>query len=266
MKKHSILSALLMLCLAALTSYAQDKPATKAAEAKPAAGATGDAKARATQIIEAAQKAKGPLDKLKAVKDMTTISTASANIQGQSMDLSITRYLTIPDKSRQEINIAAFSVSILQVVNGSTGWMDSPQGSGDMPEAIVAETRHGILRDWFLDFLVAPEGKSVEATALADASVNGKAADVVAVTIADTKFTVFFDKETHFPVKLAGEGLNQAMEKVPTEAFYDNYKEVGGIKLAHKATIYQAGEKFADVVISDIKINSGIDEAKFKKQ
>ncbi len=263
MKKHSILSALLMLCLAALTSYAQDKPATKAAEAKPAAG---DAKARATQIIEAAQKAKGPLDKLKAVKDMTTISIASANIQCQSMDLSITRYLTIPDKSRREINIAAFSVSILQVVNGSTGWMDSPQGSGEMPEAIVAETRHGILRDWFLDFLVAPEGKSVEATALADASVNGKAADVVAVTIADTKFTVFFDKETHLPVKVAGEGLNQAMEKIPTEAFYDNYKEVGGIKLAYKATIYQAGEKFADIVISDVKINSGIDEAKFKKQ
>lgn len=266
MKKHSIITSLLILCLAALTGYAQDKPTTKAAEAKSAAGATGDAKARATQIIAAAQKAKGPLDKLKAVKDVTTISTASANIQGQSMDLSITRYLIVPDKSRQEINIPAFSVSVLQVVNGSTGWMDSPQGSGDMPEALVAETKHGILREWFVDFLVAPEGKSVEATALADATVNGKATDVIAVTIADTKFTVFFDKETHLPIKLAGEGMNPMGEKVPTEAFYDNYKEVGGIKLPHKSTVFQAGEKFADFTVSDIKLNSGIDEAKFKKQ
>ncbi|HZS09775.1 MAG TPA: hypothetical protein VFD58_33420 [Blastocatellia bacterium] len=266
MKKHSILTSLLILCLVALAGYAQEKPATKAAESKPAAGATGDDKARAKQIIEAAQKAKGPLDKLKAVKDVVSKADATANIQGQSMDLAMTRYLVAPDKSRQEINIAAFGVSIVQVVNGTTGWMDSPQGSGDMPEALVTETRNGILRDWFVNFLVPPEGKSLEATALPDATVNGKAADVVAVTIGETKFTVYFDKETHLIIKTAAEGMNQAMEKVPTEAIYDNYKEVGGIKIAHKATIYQAGEKFIDLMVSDVKINGGVDEAKFKKQ
>jgi len=263
MKKHSIPAFLLILCLAALAAYAQEKPAAKAAESKPAAG---DDKARAKQIIEAAQKAKGPLDKLKAVKDVVSKADASANIQGQSMDLSLTRYLVAPDKSRQEINIAAFGVSIVQAVNGTTGWMDSPQGSGDMPEAIVTETRNGILRDWFVSFLVPPEGKSLEATALPDATVNGKAADVVAVTVGEAKFTVYFDKETHLIMKTAAEGMNQAMEKVPTEAVYDNYKEVSGIKIAHKATIYQAGEKFLDLVVSDVKINGGVDEAKFKKQ
>src|SRR5262249_46046110 len=86
--KRSLMAILLLLCLTAIASYAQEKPAAKT-EAKPA---TGDAQARAKQILEAAQQAKGPLDKLKAAHDYTSRANASISTMGQSFEVNFTIY------------------------------------------------------------------------------------------------------------------------------------------------------------------------------
>jgi len=270
MNKRSMIVTFLLLCLTAVAGYGQDKPAPKAeekpaakAEAKPAAG---DAKARAQQVLTAARQAKGSAEKLKAARDLTERAEGNVNIQGQSIDITVTSYIQVPDKGRTEINIPVAGQTIVQTINGANGWMEMGGGAQDMPGEVLTAGKHNLARGWFTTFLMAPDGKEVEATALEDAQVNGKPADVLAVTLGDAKLTIYFDKQTHLALKTAYETLNPQMETVKAESLYDDYKDVNGIKLAHKETIYQAGEKFLDVKLIEAKVNAGVEAAKFTKQ
>jgi hypothetical protein len=263
MKKMFMLAALLLWGLVAVTGYAQEKPAVKP-EAK---AASGDANARAKQILEMAQQAKGSLEKLKAVRDFTSRADVSASIQGQSFDLSITTYAQAPDKTRSEINIPSMGMTMVQTFNGTSAWMDIPgQGTQDAPSELTDEAKRSAAREWFVNFLISPAGKEIEATALEDAQVNGKAADVVAVTIGDAKVTIYFDKQTHLTLKTAYDTLNQQAEKVKGESLYDDYKEVSGIKFPYKVTLLRDGEKFAESKVLEVKVNAGIEASKFTKQ
>lgn len=251
-----------------LGAQAQDKPNGRPAE-KPAAAdvkpASGDAKARAQKILDAARQSKGPVDKLKAVREVFSRGDGTANLQGQSIDLTLTSYVQAPDKGRVEITIPAFNVTIVQGVNGAKSWMESPQGSGEMPEKMRDVTRKGLINSWFVDFLMPLNGSEIEAVALDDAQVNGKAADVVAVTIGDAKFTVYFDKQTHLALKTAYQSISQqTMEDIDAESLFDDYKDVDGIKLSHHVTVFNAGEKTLEVKRTEIKLNPGIAASKFE--
>lgn len=256
---------LLFFCgiLLVLSAFAQDKGPSKSASraAEPKAGEAG----KANQVLDAARTAKGSLEKLKGARDVTITASVATVIQGQPMDLAIVSYLLPPGRTRQEINIPAYSVSITQALNGSSGWIDSPQGSQEMPEAMVESSQRGQLREWFINFLVAPPGTEFEISSLPDATVNGKSADVLSVKIGKEQFVMYLDKTTHLAVKSTYETVNAQLEKVNGESLYEDYKEVGGIKFSHKSTSFHNGEKFAEIKVSDIKVNTGLDEAKFKK-
>ena len=43
-----------------------------------------------------------------------------------------------------------------------------------------------------------------------------------------------------------------------TEDVLDDYRDVDGIKLPYKITINQSGKKFADVTVTEYKLNSGL--------
>lgn len=222
-------------------------------------------KDRANEILTAARKAKGAMEKLEGAKDVTVKGTASINIQGQDMELSLTSYNLPPDKLKQEIEIPAFNVSVTQMLNGSSGFMDSPQGSGDMPEVMVNSMRKGLLREWFMSFLVAPKGLELSVTAKPDAKVDTRDAEVLDVKIGEEAFTVYFDKTTHDLIKSSYQTLNQEMQQVNAESLYSEFKDVDGIKVSHHTISYQNGQKTAEVKISSVKINSGLDDTKFKK-
>lgn len=263
--KHLIVA--FTFCLAACAAAAQDKsnsvPTAKASDAKPA---TAEAKARAQKILEAARQAKGSPDKLKAVREIVYRADGTANFQGQNIDLAVTSYVQAPDKGRVEISIPNFGVTIVQGVNGAQAWMDGPQGSGEMPEQMRSATRKSLVTSWFTDFLTPLAGGEFEAVALDEVQVNGKAAEPVAIIIGDAKFTVFFDKQTHLPLKSAYKSLSQqTMEEVEAESVYEEYKDFDGIKLPLRVTVFNAGEKTLDLKRTEIKINPGIEASKFAR-
>jgi hypothetical protein len=43
-----------------------------------------------------------------------------------------------------------------------------------------------------------------------------------------------------------------------TEDVYDDYRDVNGIKMPFKITINQGGRRFADVTVTEHKLNTGI--------
>ena len=48
-------------------------------------------------------------------------------------------------------------------------------------------------------------------------------------------------------------------------AFPAEYKKVQGIMLAHSITVFQDGEKFMTSSVTEIKINTGLEDSFFKK-
>ncbi|HYE75661.1 MAG TPA: hypothetical protein VEF04_20120, partial [Blastocatellia bacterium] len=56
---------------------------------------------------------------------------------------------------------------------------------------------------------------------------------------------------------------SQTLEDKQTEAYYDDYKVVDGIKIAHTFIAFGNGTKELEGKVTETKINSGIDAAKF---
>lgn len=257
--KLKVITLVLLLAFSLISAQAQNKAQSNGA-AKPAVN---DPKARAEQILEAARQALGPAEKLKAAREVESSLTGTLYVQGQAIDVAMKSYVQVPDKMSVEFTIPTFSITVRQGINGEKNWMSGPQGDGPLPDKLRESLRQNLVTSWFAQFLT-PSGGSYEAISLDDAQVNGKPADVVAVTIGPAKSTLFFDKQSHLLIKHAYTGIDsQTMEDKQTEVYYDDYKVVDGIKVAHAFTAFGNGTKELEGKATEIKINSGIDGAKF---
>ena len=70
--------------------------------------------------------------------------------------------------------------------------------------------------------------------------------------------TVTFDAKTGLPQKVAYESVHVAEEPVTVTDQYSDYRDVGGVMIPFKITIMQGDQKFADVTVTEAKINSGL--------
>ena len=54
--------------------------------------------------------------------------------------------------------------------------------------------------------------------------------------------------------------------EVEQEMVFSDYKKVDGIMFAHAFTIFQDGEEFGSMILSDVKFNSGLEDSFFKME
>jgi hypothetical protein len=107
-----------------------------------------------------------------------------------------------------------------------------------------------LFRSWFrlmLSDLV--EGRTVNAV------------DGTSVQIADPvgqQCKVEFDSQTGLPRRVTYDTPQAIGPPLYTEDLLDDFREVDGIKLPFKITINQSGKKFADVTVTEYKLNSGL--------
>jgi hypothetical protein len=73
--------------------------------------------------------------------------------------------------------------------------------------------------------------------------------------------TLYFDRETGLLLRELRYG-NSPIGRVPTQIDYADYREVSGIKLPHRIT-YAWLDGRDSIVLTDIKTNLPVDEAKF---
>jgi len=91
-------------------------------------------------------------------------------------------------------------------------------------------------------------------------TVNQVDQDLVEITDTTGQIVrVEFDPQTGLPKRATYDVPHQGGgAPVFTEDIYSDFREVGGIKMPYKTVIMQSGRKFADVVVSDMKVNSGL--------
>ncbi len=222
--------------------------------AKEAAKADSATLEKGKQLLLRMQKSLGGAEKLASVKDTDYRGTVTIQSGGGIKVQQHNRFLA-PSSLRQDIEAPFGKQSVY--FDGKGGWIAGAQGSQDLPAAVIKQVRGELFRELF-------------SLAISDRDPNRtlNAAGESAIEISDKQgesVRVQLDAATGLPQVLSYSGAGPA-GPVKVEETYSDWRDVNGIKAPFKIAIQQDSKKFADVVIDDFKINSGVTSEQLSKK
>lgn len=214
----------------------------------------------ADEILAKMIEAQGGREKLASVKDMT----ASGSLEMISMGLSgsFTRYQKEPNKMRMDIEI--MGMVITQAYDGETAWAVNPQtgSTEEMPEQAAEYFKRDALGN---DSLLNPSKYGITFTFMGKEEIEGKEYLILEQTFSDGfKALIYIDPETYLPYKTKSKTLNQMGVEVEAETILEDYKPVEGMMTPHTLTVFQDGEEFITITITEISYNTGLEDSLFQ--
>jgi zinc protease len=238
------------------------EPITKEIK-QPEAPVDAKSLAAARQVLTEALATKGGRAKLAAIKSLRMTATGTTKIQGQTLPVEIERVFVVPDKMRIDATLAK-QFKVIVGVEGKSGWQQAPTQSGatqtvEFKGKDIEQAQFEAWREPELILLKATD-KDAKVAPAKDETIDGKPHAAVRVTSPfGPEVTLFIDKKT----KLISRASFQDQGKVQTEQFSD-YKDVGGIKVAHKRSSEGEG-RVTQLEVSKVEWDPKIDPAIFKK-
>jgi predicted Zn-dependent peptidase len=218
--------------------------------------ATASSLERGRQVLQKAQQAAGGAEKLAAVKDITK-TVKMLGIQG-GMSADQTTQIILPGILRQENTLPFGKITVF--VDGSNGWMQSPQGRLPLPPPQLKQTRSALFR---MREAILLSDRDPERTTnfIEESDMDGKKAEVIEISTQDgLSVRLWVDASSGAVLKSAyrGEALGGPGSNV--EELYSDYQEVEGIQVPFKVTILQDGSKYLDAQVVEAKFNSGLNK------
>lgn len=185
----------------------------------------------------------------KAVKNVKTLAVlSSGTVQGTPLELVVK---TAPKKLGVEMKAMGMTM-MKQVVNEKEAYM-------------LQQGQRVDFKDQDLKDMQAMAGNFKELSLLTDKNVTLTAIENIngsdAYAIKNGKSTYYYDVKTGFKVAEAQE-LEQAGQKMTQTTYYQDYKDVKGLKFPYK-TIMNVGIEI-ELITTEVKINEGVTDADFK--
>ena len=185
----------------------------------------------------------------KAVKNVKTLAVmSSGTVQGTPLELVVK---TAPKKLGVEMK-AMGMVMMKQVVNEKEAYMVQQGQRKDFKDQDLKDMQD--MADNFKELALLTD-KDITLTGIEN--ING--ADAYAIK--NGKSTYFYDVKTGYKVAEAKE-LEQGGQKMTQTTYYQDYKDVKGLKFPYK-TIMNVGIEI-ELITSEVKINEGVTDADFK--
>ncbi|OGS61528.1 MAG: peptidase M16 [Flavobacteria bacterium GWF1_32_7] len=185
----------------------------------------------------------------KAVKNVKTLAVMSAGtVQGMPLDLTVK---TAPKKLGVEMKVMGNSM-MKQVVNEKEAYMIQQGQRKDFKDQDLKDMQAEATTFKELALLT---DKDITLTGIEN--ING--ADAYAIK--NGKSTYYYDVKTGFKVAEAKE-LEQGGQKMTQTTYYQDYKDVKGLKFPYK-TIMNVGIEI-ELITTEVKINEGVTDADFK--
>ncbi len=244
MRKIATLSfvSLLMLSLAKIPGFSQD----------------------ASGILEKMIEASGGRKAMENIKD-TTIS-GIFDITQMGMQGTMTIYHKEPNMFRQDIEV--MGMVITNAFDGEVGWMINPQTGAveELPENLQEQSKRGAL-GYGNAILLHPEKFGITYKLKGEETVDDVKCNVLEQVFPDGHIALMYiDASTHLVYKTKQPSLNQMGVEVDTDVIFSDYKDIDGMPAPHLVTVYQEGEEFAVMTVSEIKFNSGLEDSLFKME
>lgn len=221
----------------------------------PAAGQSVD-EIRAKMI-----EAQGGEAAFRSVKDMTIKGTI--DIVQQGLSGAITVYKKEPNKRRSDIEL--MGMLITQAYNGEIGWFFNPQTGAveDMNEEQVTAIKR---QSQPIVSGLEPEKYGISYKLLDNEDVEGKTHFVLEQSHSDgLVIKLYVDADTFLTTKTVFTGPGPLGYDVTTEQFSSDFRKAGDLLMAFSNVSYQDGEEYTKIVLSEVIINSGLEDDLFEK-
>ena len=217
---------------------------------------------KASDILKKMVDAQGGKKVLEKVKDMT--STGSLELIQMGMSGSMTMYKKEPDKVRMDIEV--MGMIITQAYDGETAWWVNPQTGSkeEVPEQQAQDMKRMALG---VDAFLNPEKYGITFASKGKEKIDEKEYLVLEQTFSDGhKATLYIDPKTYLTYKSKSTTVNQMGVEVEQETFESDFKKVEGMTIAYSLIIFQDGEEFMKLALSEVTFNSGLEDSLFKME
>jgi hypothetical protein len=167
-----------------------------------------------------------------------------------------------PGQMRMEIQ-GVFTV----VLNGDKGWVKAGDNVKEMSEQELATHRHDQKAGWMSSVLPLKD-KAFTLKAQPDAEVEDRPARVIVASRKDyPDVTLYFDKANHYLVKVEyrTKAAEQNYQEVTADTVYSDFKEVDGVKTAHKMVMKRDGKLFVEGELQTLRAEGKLDASTFAK-
>jgi outer membrane lipoprotein-sorting protein len=223
---------------------------------------TSEDDARARALLERVIAAKGGLDKLRDIRTIVARQTVTNLTQDGTVDAATTSYIGYPDKFRVETTLP--DATLVQVFDGMRLWTRDPQGVRQAPAEAVAEAQRGLQREVVATLVAAADG-AVRARLLQDVKGSeGRVQHALELSSPTMNPVVLYvDAATLLIMKQTYSVAGRPGTPLVEETFSD-YRPVDGIQIPFAAE-RRIGAIVVRRQVSDIKINTPIDPALFKR-
>lgn len=214
----------------------------------------------AKDIIDKSIEAQGGRKVLEKVMDSTYIGDMEMIQFGMSG--SVIRYQKEPDKMRMDIEV--MGMTITQAYDGETAWMIDPQTgvTQEMPENLTADMKRGALG---MDAVLNPEKYGITYSYKGKETLEEVDYHVIDQTFEDgEKITVYINAKNYLPYKSITTSIGPSGGEVEEETIMTDYREVEGMMVPFSLIIYQDGQEFVTMTVSEVKINTGLEDSLFK--
>ncbi|MSV28641.1 MAG: insulinase family protein [Bryobacterales bacterium] len=217
----------------------------RSAAAAPLTAAPG---ALALELLHRVQEAVGGAEKLAAVKDYFQTCEFKMSTGAGGMTAKQTNRWAGPSYYRQESEMPIGKIAAYS--DGTTGWLVTPQGKTGLPPALLKQIQGDLFRSFF-QFLSSDRmpGRTVTSVAPGVIEISDGQSNSARLTI---------DEATGLPLKQTYTQLQPSGPPSTVEEVYGAWMAVSGIKVPSRITISQNGRKFADVTVTEHRINTGL--------
>ena len=213
--------------------------------------------AKGVELLKKGQIAMGGAEKLAAVKDysFTAEGELQAGPQG-AMKVKQKAMWLAPSGYRQEQDLPFGKIVV--AVDGQSGFVVAPQGTGPIPPAMMAQVQGEIFRTPYTLMLSDRDPTR---------KVNYVSAGVVEISGGVGKIVKLeFDESTGVLKKLSYLQEQTGGSPVNIEEVFSDWREIGGVKVAFKSTTMQAGNKLSEMKVLEYKINTGLTPKEINKR
>lgn len=214
------------------------------------------------EVLEKMIEASGGRKLLSGIKDMTMSGTMEITMAGMSGSMTI--YSKEPNKMRMDMEVMGMVIST--AYDGETAWVTNPATGAT--EELSGEAADQVVRQSLGNeaLLLNPEKFGITYTYKGEEKVDDKDCVVLEVTYSDGHTaTLYIDAKTYLMYKVKQTSLTQMGVEADSDVYLSDYKDVGGMKIAHTMKVFQDGQEAVTMTFTEVKFNTGIDDSLFKK-
>jgi hypothetical protein len=188
---------------------------------------------------------------------------------GDGIDYTGENSVQLPNRIRTEVevDVNGQKFKFVQVVDGDKGWMKLGDNTEDLNKDMLAEAKEQ-MNVAQISHLTVLTDKDYKLSTLGESKVGDRPA--VGVRVEHKGFrdvNLYLDKENGQILKTEtrGKDLMQDGKEYTAETFYDDYKMVDGVLVAHKILIKRDGNKYVEAELTEVKVSEKLDDGVFAK-